>query len=141
LVHGVSARDFERETHIRENVEPRKQDRILEDDPEEAVPSRGSGRLAAHRDNAARRDIEVGDETEERGFPAATRTDERHEFAVPYIEAHVADRGQRPGIEVRDLADVGDGDRDGSRADGRGYGGFVAVSGVAVVVSPVAVIV
>src|SRR5438034_1440838 len=39
LVHGVAARDFERETHVRENVEPRKQDRILEDDPEEAVPS------------------------------------------------------------------------------------------------------
>ena len=140
MFDGVAAHDFQRESHVRENVEPRKQDGILEDDAEQPLLPRGCGRLAADRDNAARGDVEVGDETEERGFPAATWTDERHEFAIPYIEAHVADRGQRPGIEVIDLADVGEGDRDGSGGDGRGYGSFAAASRMDVFITSAAVI-
>jgi len=115
VVDGVAAHDFERESHVREHVEPREQHGVLEDDPEEPMPARGRRWLAPYGDRATRWDVKVGNETQERGFPATAWTDESDEFAISYVEAHVADCGQRPGIEVVDLADVGDRDRKGAR--------------------------
>jgi hypothetical protein len=86
------------QTHIRQHVEPRQEYRVLEDDTKQALVSRAGRRRAVDADFAARRLVEVGDESQERRLPAPARADEGYELADPDIEAYVRQRVERAAV-------------------------------------------
>jgi hypothetical protein len=68
--------------HVFANRAPRQQRRGLENEADLVVQPRLPRRAAAHGDGALGRGEDIGDEAQERGFPASRRADQRRETAL-----------------------------------------------------------
>ena len=79
--------------NIAQNIEPRKQRGLLKH--HHPITPRSIDRDAVGGDLARIRQIQSGHEIEQRGFPAATGTDQAHELSFAYVERNIIERMHR----------------------------------------------
>src|SRR5437763_1596540 len=90
---AVPTEHLERKGNVLRHRPPVVQDRGLEDDPVVTVPTRLASRLPVDDHGARRRVDDVADDSQERRFATAGRTDQRDELASRDFEVDVVERG------------------------------------------------
>ena len=100
-------RAAEREHHVANDVQPRKERPavVLKDDGD--LPRRPEHRARVEEHGAGARARQPADDAEERRLPAAGRPDDREQLAAPDLERHVAQRGWPIlGVALRQAVDA-----------------------------------